>query len=82
MSQTDKLFADILDENKNLRFADLCKALELCGYQKKQPSNGSSHYTYRKKDCYPITIPKQQPMHRVYISVVSDVVRAYLQENN
>ena len=57
MSQWDKLIADILREDAHLRFEDLCKALEKMGYTARQPRSGSSHYTFRKADHMPITIP-------------------------
>lgn len=81
MGQWDKLVTAILKKDKNLRFDDLCKALERIGYQREQPRSGSSHYVFRKKGCFSITIPKQQPMNRAYIELVSDAVRAFLQES-
>lgn len=81
MCQLDKLLSTVLKKNKNIRFEDLCKALEHIGYQKGQPRGGSSHYTFRKKGCYPITIPKQQPMDLAYIKSVAEVVQLFLQEN-
>lgn len=81
MSQWDKLVADILSRNKNLRFEELAKALIKIGYTMEQPRGGSSHYTFRKAGCFPITIPKQTPMNKVYIELVSDAVRQYLEED-
>ena len=81
MSQWDKLIADILAENKNLRFDNLRKALLKMGYTMEQPRGGSSHYTFRKPGCPPITIPKQQPMNRAYIELVAEAVRQYLEED-
>lgn len=43
MSQWEKLIADILAENKNLRFEDIRKALVKIGYTMEQPRSGSSH---------------------------------------
>ena len=77
MSQWDKLVAEILKQNPNLRFEDLCKAL---GYTAEQPRGGSSHYTFRKDGCMPITLPKHVPMKKAYINLMADAVRAYLQE--
>lgn len=81
MSQWDKLVADILSRNKNLRFEELAKALIKIGYTMEQPRGGSSHYTFRKAGCFPITIPKQTPMNKVYIELGSDAVRQYLEED-
>ena len=81
MSQWDKLVASILAESKNLRFEELAKALIKIGYTMEQPRGGSSHYTFRKAGCFPITIPKQNPMNRAYIELVADAVRQYLEED-
>ena len=80
LSQWDKLVAEILRQNPNLRFEDLCKALIKIGYTAEQPRGGSSHYTFRKDGCMPITLPKHVPMKKAYINLVADAVRAYLQE--
>ncbi len=81
MSQWDKLVASILAESKNLRFEELAKALIKIGYTMEQPRGGSSHYTFRKAGCFPITIPKQNPMNKAYIELVADAVRQYLEED-
>ena len=80
MSQWDKLVAEILKQNPNLRFEDLYKALIKIGYTVEQPRGGSSHYTFRKDGATPITLPKHVPMKKAYINLVADTVRAYLQE--
>ena len=49
LSQWDKLVAEILKQNPNLRFEDLCKALVKIGYTAEQPRGGSSHYTFRNR---------------------------------
>lgn len=82
MSKWDKLIQDILNENPNLRFDDLRKALSSIGYVEHQPSGGSSHYTFRKDGCKPITIPKQKPIKKVYIRMVAEAVKIYLEETN
>lgn len=82
MSQWEKLIRDILNKDKKLRFDDLKKALLRIGYTMDQPRGGSSHYTFRKPGCMPITIPKQQPMNRAYIELVADVVGKYLEEEH
>lgn len=80
MGQWDKLIADILALNSNLRFEELKKALCRVGYTMSQPSGGSSHYTFRKPGSMPITIPKQSPMNKAYIELVAEAVRCYLDE--
>ena len=74
LSQWDKLIADILACSPSVRFDDLKKALERMGYVCKQPSGGSSHYTFRKPGCMPITIPKHEPIRKVYVEMVKRVV--------
>ena len=75
LAQWDKLIDEILRLNKNLRFDDLRKALVRMGYKQGQPRGGSSHYTFRKQGCAPITLPKSS-MHVdiVYIRFVKDAV--------
>lgn len=80
MSQWDKLVAAILAKDKSLRFEDLAKALTRMGYEMHQPRGGSSHFTFRKPGCTPITIPKHQPLNRAYIDLVSEAVKRYLEE--
>ncbi|WP_298022230.1 toxin HicA [uncultured Dysosmobacter sp.] len=79
MSKWDKLVTAILEKSPNLRFDDLCKALESIGYQREQPRGDSSHYTFRKSGCMPITLPKQSPMNRAYIKLVAEAVQQYLE---
>ncbi len=80
LSQWDKLIEEILRESPDLRFEDLAKALIKSGYEQNQPRGGSSHYTFRKKGCKSITIPKQSPMKKVYIKLVSEAVKASFEE--
>ncbi len=80
MSQWDKLIADILSKSPNLRFEDLYKALVKIGYTPNQPRGGSSHYTFRKPGCAPVTLPKQNPMKQDYIRIVAEAVKRYSEE--
>ncbi len=41
-----------------------------------QPKSGSSHYTFRKAGCNPITIPKHEPIKTVYVRMVKDIVES------
>lgn len=62
--------------SKDLRFDELRKVLESYGYTMNNPRSGSSHYTFRKKGCQPITIPKHEPIKKVYVEMVRKVVES------
>ena len=76
MSAWDKLIDRIRELSNDLRFEELRKVLEAYGYSMKQPRSGSSHYTFRKAGCAPITIPKHEPIKRAYVELVRQVVEA------
>ena len=81
MSKFDKLIQEILTLSKDLRFQELKKVLEFYGYMMTAPKSGSSHYTFRKAGCNPITIPKHEPIKKVYVQMVKDIVEAEINEN-
>lgn len=76
MSKWEKLIVRICNLTKDLRFNELRKVLEECGYVMKAPRRGSSHYTFRKPGCMPITIPKHEPIKRVYVELVRQIVES------
>lgn len=76
MSKWDKLIARIYHLSGDLRFHELRKILESCGYVMHAPKGGSSHYTFRKRGCMPITIPKHEPIKKVYVEMVRQVVES------
>ena len=78
MSKFDKLIKEILSLSKDLRFSELKKVLEYYGYIMESPRSGSSHFTFRKKGCNPITIPKHEPIKRIYVQKVKEIVEADL----
>lgn len=84
MSKWDKLLIKITMLSKDLRFEELCKVLESYGYVMNAPKSGSSHYTFRKPGCQPITIPKHEPIKKVYVEMVKRIVEGELEreENN
>lgn len=84
MSKWDKLLTKITLLSKDLRFEELCKVLESYGYVMNAPKSGSSHYTFRKPGCQPITIPKHEPIKKVYVEMVKRIVEGELEreENN
>lgn len=82
MAQWEKLLYKITKLDKNLRFEELKKVLESYGYVMNMPSGGSSHYTFRKKGCNPITIPKHEPIKVVYVKMVKAIVEADCEKRN
>ena len=46
------------------------------------PRSGSSHYTFRKDGCYPITVPKHEPIKKTYVIMVKEIVEANLNEKD
>ena len=62
--------------SKDLRFDELRKVLESYGYEMNAPRSGSSHYTFRKQGCMPITIPKHEPIKKVYVEMVRQIVES------
>lgn len=73
MSKWDKLLGRILSLSKDMRFDELKKVLESYGYTMNIPGSGSC-YTFRKPGKHPITIPKHEPIKKVYVEMVRDVV--------
>lgn len=81
MSKWNKLLQKICTLSKDLRFDELRKVLESCGYTMKAPSGGSSHYTFRKERCPPITVPKHEPIKKVYVEMVKEIVESEVSDN-
>ena len=82
MSKWDKLLNRILSLSKDMRFQELKKVLEYYGYQRKGPSSGSCLYTFRKSGKNPITIPKHEPIKKIYVEMVRKIVEEGLNEYN
>ena len=76
MSKWDKLIAKICSLSKEIRFEELRKVLESYGYEMNAPRGGSSHYTFRKSGSQPITIPKHEPIKKVYVELVKRIVES------
>lgn len=74
MSKWDKLLNKICSLSSDVRFNELKKILESYGYTMYAPSGGSSHYTFRKTGRNPITIPKHEPIKKVYVRMVKEII--------
>ena len=81
MSKWDKLIAEICNLSLDLRFNELRKVLESYGYEMRSPRNGSSHYTFRKQGCMPVTIPKHEPIKKTYVEIVKKIVESETIDN-
>lgn len=68
--------------SKDMRFDELKKVLESYGYEMNAPKSGSSHYTFRKPGRNPITIPKHEPIKKIYVEMVREVVEESAHEND
>ena len=80
MSKWDKLIEKLLGMSGEMRFDELCRILEAYGYEMTAPRSGSSHVTFRKKGKMAITIPRHEPIKRVYIAMVREIVEK--EQNN
>jgi len=74
MSKWDKLINRVRSLSTDMRFTELRKILESYGYTINAPKSGSSQYTFRKPGKNPITIPKHEPIKRIYVEMVREVV--------
>ena len=74
MNKWEKLLAKILSLSNDIRFDELRKILESYGYVMCSPRSGSSHYTFRKSGKNPITIPKHEPIKKVYVEMVREII--------
>ena len=81
MSKWDKLLMRISNLSKDIRFEELRKVMESYGYKMNAPRRGSSHYTFRKPGCQPITIPRHEPIKKVYVEMVKEIVESEAMNN-
>lgn len=81
MSKWNKLLNKICTLSKDVRFDELRKVLESCGYTMYAPSGGSSHFTFRKKGCCPITVPKHKPIKKAYVEMVKEIIESEENDN-
>ena len=75
MSKLEKLLARVDRLDPNIKFKDIENILIGLGYTKEYPGSGSSHCTFRKKGCNPITIPNKNPIKKPYIILVKQALK-------
>ena len=76
MSSWDKLLSRILSLSKDMRFDELRKVMESYGYEMRSPRGGSSHCTFRKAGCMPVTVPRHEPIKKVYVEMIREIVES------
>ena len=76
MSKWDKLIAKICSLPREVRFEEVRRVLESYGYEMRRPRSGSSHCTFRKAGCAPITVPIHEPIKVVYLLMVKEVIES------
>ena len=69
MSKREKMIQKIRNNPSNVRFELIQELLLYFGFIERQPSSGSSHYTYVYGEQI-ITIPKHKPVKKIYIKRV------------
>ena len=70
-----RLLKDIINNHGNVGFLQLKKILEEFGFECRQSKGGSSHYIFRKTGIRKnISIPKKQPVGKVYIKNVIEIL--------
>lgn len=67
--------------SKDVRFEELRRILEGYGYVAHNPRSGSSHWTFRKQEKPPITIPKDNPIKLSYVKMVKGIIESE-EDNN
>lgn len=82
MSKWDKLLVRLSKLEPDIRFQELKKILESYGYTMYTPGGGSSHCVFRKQGREPITIPKHEPIKKIYIKMVRAVVEREEKQND
>ncbi len=82
MSQMDKLIERICRLPNDIRFDEVRKVLEYCGYITVAPRGGGSHYKFVKKGNEIIVIPNHGIVKRVYLERVKEIIEEEKNENS
>lgn len=76
MTTFDKLFAQIVNNPKDVKFEDLDKVLIRYGFVRRQSQKGTSHYNYTHQNLIDIiTVPFSRPVKAVYVKEAINAIR-------
>ena len=74
MTRKEKLLQKMKNNPKSVKFEDIDKIMREVGFERRQPSRGSSHYTYSYKD-KTLTVPYNRPFIKViYIKMALQIL--------
>jgi hypothetical protein len=73
LSKKNKRLQAVRNNPKNVRFETLQRIMFDYGFSETSPSGGSSHYTYHK-GVHRITIPKDNPVNKIYVKRVIEII--------
>lgn len=79
MSKWEKLIKKLYNIKSDVRFDEIQKILESIGYVMIETKGGSSHVTFRKPNCFPITVPRHGIIKKAYVELVK---KAYEEATN
>lgn len=80
MSKLEKLLAKIRNNPKAVAFDDLDHLLQHCGFIRRQPGSGSSHYVYTHGSSR-ITVPRNRPyLKAVYVKQALALLEQVLED--
>lgn len=65
-----KLAEEILPNRKGVSFDEVRRLFEGFGYECRQPKGGSSHYVFRNAGSMPISVPRDKPVNKRYVTAV------------
>jgi len=68
LTKISKIYAQIINNPKNVKFEIIDKLLRQHGFNCRKPSGGSSHYNYYHHELQDIlTIPYARPIKAIYV---------------
>jgi hypothetical protein len=80
MTKRKKRIQKLFQNPKTVSFLELDRVLRDCGFNKRQPHSGSSHYIYSKEERQ-ISVPFRKPfVKEVYIKRVCELIEEEINE--